>query len=80
MSVRVADYALTEDFTYYSNGWGGDSKVLPQGSWVKPISLCYVPKEVKESKRWVDFNKETEIFVYCHYGIIAIPKNIVREK
>jgi len=80
MSVKTPNYCLTEDFTYYPNGWGGEGRTLPAGAWVKPIQLDYVPKHVKEDERWKDFNKDKEVFVYCRFGIIALPKHIVVEK
>lgn len=77
MSVRVADYVLMEEFKIY--GGPMDDKVLPAGSFVKPIVLYYVPKHVTEAyhNRW--FNQDREQYCYTHFGIVAIPKDKIRK-
>lgn len=78
--MKTPNYVLTENFTFYQHGWGGDSRLLPEGASVRPIELYWVPKHVLEHKRWESFNKDTDVFVYCRYGFVAVPKKIVREK
>lgn len=80
MSVKTPNYCLVEPHTYYANGYGGDHRDLPAGSWVRPIQIQYVPKHVTEDKRWSNFDPKSEIFVYCRFGIIAVPLNIVKER
>lgn len=77
--VRVPTYITTEDISIKNGQYGHDSKILPKGSFVKPLHYDYVPKHVKENKTWAFFDKKTDVFAYTHFGIIAIPKNYIRE-
>ena len=54
----------------------GDTKTLPQGSFVKIIEHRYLPQHIKDcfSFRWKSID---EYFVYCHYGIVSIKKKDV---
>lgn len=81
---RTPNYRLMEDFVVAASGgsymMGGDYKTLPEGSYVRPIELAYVPKHVLEDKRWQHFNKDKEIFVYTKIGIVPVPKRILRDE
>lgn len=80
MTVKTPNFFLTESYTYFPNGWGGEGRTLPVNASVRPIELPYVPKDVTEHTRWKDFDKNKEVFCFCRYGIIAIPKHIIVEK
>lgn len=80
MTTRTPNYRINEDFSFYTPGSFGDSKMLPEGSYVRPIELSYVPKHVLEDKRWALFNKDKDMFVYCKLGIVCVPKRIVRDE
>lgn len=77
MPPRIPDYVTTEDYSFNYDRY--DSKVLPAGSFVKPIHLAYVPKHVLEREMWKAFDKKTEVFCYTKLGIMCIPKNLIRE-
>lgn len=74
---RAPNYQITESHTCHSGPT--DTITLPEGSFVRPIELHYVPKHVIEDPQNRYFNKTTEIFCYCHYGILPIPRRIIRE-
>ena len=78
MSVKTPNFFLAESHTYYANGHGGDGKILPYGASVRPIDPKYVPEHVKDKFR--SFDPKTDVFVYCRYGIIVIPKHLIQEK
>lgn len=80
MSVRTANYVITEQFTHYANGYGGEGKTLPQGASVKPIEARYVPDHVKEAKCNSGFDEKVSTYAYCRFGIVVIPKNIIVER
>lgn len=73
------NYVLTESYSYSAGSSNHDSKTLAAGSFVRPIDPRYVPKHVLDNPKYVWFNKNTEVFVYCKYGIIVVPLNIIRE-
>lgn len=77
MSIKTTNYALTEPFSYQEGRY--DTKTLPAGAFVRPIELVYVPKHVIEDSRWSSFNKKTDVFCYCRWGVIPIPRNLLRE-
>lgn len=74
---RTPNYILTEEHTY-SLGVS-DYRTLEAGTFVRPIELHYVPKHITEDRSHREFNKETQIYCYCRYGIVAIPRKIIRE-
>lgn len=75
--VRTPNYVLSEAHVYSTGPM--DTRTLPAGTFVRPIELTYVPKHVTEDpqNRW--FDKEKDVYCYCHYGILAIPRKIIRE-
>lgn len=54
-----------------------DSRILPAGAFVRPIVFEYLPKHITDKASF--FNPETEVYVYCRYGITLIQKNKLRE-
>ncbi len=79
MSVRTPNYALTEEHSVFRKN-RTDPIVLPAGSFVRPLELCYVPKHVLEDPQWRYFDKEIEVFVFTKFGIVAVPKRLVKER
>jgi hypothetical protein len=79
MTIKTPNYCLTEDCHIPSND-RGDGKVLEAGTWVRPIDPYYIPKHVKEDDRWPFFDENTQIFCYTRYGIVPLPKRILRER
>lgn len=77
--MKTPDYILTEDFNHYMGPH--DSRKLPAGSFVRPIEFRWLPKHIQESPDgiWNKFHSD-KIYCYTHYGIILIPKNILRER
>lgn len=71
--MLVPEYVLTTPFFVQSSGL---TKELPAGSFVKPIEACYIPDFIKEKLKISD--PETETYCYTAYGIILVPKNILR--
>lgn len=74
---RAPNYIITEEHTY-SLGVS-DYRTLPAGTFVRPLELHYVPKHIIEDKAHLDFNKVTQIYCYCRFGIVAIPRKIIKE-
>lgn len=72
--MKTPDYVLHTDFTYHESSH--DTKVLRAGSFVQPIDIYYIPKHIKDNYKFFDTEKET--FCYTHYGIIVIPRNLIR--
>lgn len=78
--VRTPNYVLSEPFIYSVYGHGPmDSRTLEAGTFVRPIELYYVPKHVTEDPQNRGFDKAKEVYCYCHFGIIPIPRKIIRE-
>ena len=71
----VPEYVLREAHSCKSDPFGAD-KMLPAGAYIKPINFYYISALTKE--RWPSFNPETQVFCYTAYGIIPIPKSLVR--
>ncbi len=76
---RTPTYILTDSVVVAAPGNARDAKTLPQGSFVSPIGLAYVPKHVldDETNRW--FNQDTHVFCFTRLGIVSIAKCYVRE-
>jgi hypothetical protein len=76
--MKVQEFCLSENFSYVEPGtW--DTNVIPQGTFVKPLNIYYVPKHIKDDPIHLFFDPTNEVFVYCSYGIIPIPKKYIRE-
>jgi hypothetical protein len=75
MSVKVPEFVLSEDHRITTSIL--DIKIIPAGSFVKPIQYCYLPQHIKDANKWHDPTKQ--IFCYTSEGIISIPLNIIRE-
>ena len=73
MSMKTPNYVLNSDHTLIS---GHDTRVLKEGTFVRPLELHYVPKHVLEANKWV--NTYDESFCYTHFGIVPIPKYKLR--
>ena len=74
MSTRsTQNYALREEHKIWTKDL--DPKVLPQGAFVQPMNLSYVPKHITEKASW--FNEDTEVYCYTRFGIIALPKSLI---
>lgn len=74
--AKVPTYILKEPYRF---GPLHDMKEMPQGSFIRPIELCYVPKHCFSGPAATYYSKERDVFCYTHYGIIPIPKNLVVE-
>jgi len=73
--MKLPEYRLREDHMILTDMW--DIKTVPKGSFVKPLSLNWVPKHVLEKHPFFDPNNE--IFVYCKFGIVSVYKNKIEE-
>lgn len=77
VAPRTPNYCLNQEFVY---NWDiHDKKSLPNGSFVRPIELCYIPQHILDIPRNKSFDPEKEIYCYTRYGIMAIPKHMIRE-
>lgn len=76
MSIRTPNYVTDCDVTVSTNRTGA-TKILPTGSFVRPISREYLPKHVLD--KYKDCLSDYYIFVFCHWGIIPVSKYYVRE-
>jgi hypothetical protein len=77
-SIKTPNFVITQMFVWCPNRLAKTIE-LPAGSFVRPIEYQYVPKHVTEAPVWQDFDKNREVFCYTRFGIIALPKNILRE-
>lgn len=71
--ARVPEYVITKAVHF------GQEASLPEGSFVKPIEACYLPKHITDSDAFRYVNLKDNVYVYCHYGIIPIPRSILRQ-
>lgn len=76
--MATPDYVLVSEHRYKSGS--AEAAILPEGTFVRPIDLKYVPKHVVEADLWRYFNSDKEVFCYTRLGIIAIPKELLRLK
>lgn len=75
--MKTPNYALKEEYSIVYDIH--DVKVLPKGTFVRPVQYEYIPKHVIENPMWRFFNKEREVFCYTRYGFAAIPLSSLRE-
>lgn len=74
--MRLPEYQTTADHAH--NLTAQDQSTLPAGSFVIPLELCYVPKHVRDDRSRPYHDKEKNVYVYCRYGIVSIPKALIR--
>jgi hypothetical protein len=72
--LPTPNYILTEQVTI-GNGFS-DPKILPAGTFVRPIDKRWVPKHVLDSNMW--FNDKVEVFCYTRFGIVPIAQKMLR--
>lgn len=73
--MKTPSYRLSDSYTINA----ASNLILPEGAYVNPLHISYVPKHILESAKSKYFNKDTETFVYCHFGIIPIPTKLIKE-
>lgn len=71
--MKTEQWVLAQEYTHSFNQ--RDSFTLPSGAFVLPMETKYVPKHVREA---IFLDSSKEIFCYTHFGIIPIPKKILR--
>ncbi len=80
MSSPTPFYITMEEFTIHTKR---GHNTLPVGSFVREISECYLPQYIREEEEkkplWDKFVPETQMWVYCHYGILTLPRAILRK-
>lgn len=75
--MATPDYVLMEAYSFYL--WSNtESKTLEVGSFVRPVDPSYLPAHVMKDDRFKNFDPNTQVFCYCRYGLVPIPKKIVR--
>lgn len=79
MSIPTPNYMLNAPYSFECGQNAYDTKTLPEGTFVRPIEIQYVPAHILDNKRWRSFNSSKEIFCYTHYGIIPIPREKIRK-
>lgn len=75
---RTPNYVLCAPFTYWVNN-GRDTRTLPEGCFVRPIKLEYVPDHIRDKDGVLFFDPETHVYCYTHFGIVPIQRSIIRE-
>ena len=74
--MKIEEYVLMTEHTINYGPY--DVKVLPAGTFVKPIQPQYLPKHIKDCRTFSLMLKTDYIYCYTYYGIIPIPSNIIR--
>lgn len=75
MSIKTPNYVLVSELIVSIDF--RSSKVLPEGSFVRPIDPRWIPKHIAEM--YPGFDKVNQVFAYTHYGIVVIPKTLMRQ-
>lgn len=77
ISVKTPDYVLIEDYVVIISNT--DRRVIPVGSFVQPIDEYYLPKHIKDSDDYkFQIGPSRFIWAYTRYGIVRIPKSLLR--
>lgn len=77
--MATPNYVLVEDYSYVIGPQ--DTRVLKAGSFVRPVEFCYLPTHITKelsSQRAVKF--EDKVFCYTFYGMLPIPKKLLRQR
>lgn len=77
--MKTPNYVLTEKFSFSANGAFGSAIELPEGTFVRPIEVIWLPTHILQSSDYKFFKPEKEVFVYTRYGIIVVPRDIIRK-
>lgn len=75
--MRTPNYVLTNRVNLSNGPATYDDRFLEPGTFVRPISLNYVPDHIVEF--WRYFNSNVDVFCYTRHGIVPIPKIYLRE-
>lgn len=78
MTVKTNNHALTE--AYAHSAGPHDTIYLPQGSYVSPVDPYYLPRHIKELPEYRHMNHDTHTFAYTKFGLIPLPKKIIKAK
>jgi hypothetical protein len=70
-TVKTENWITIEEVTI---GHWGDTKVLPAGSYVKPIEHQWVPKWCFEKPGAEFYNRNVDVFCYTQLGIYPIER------
>lgn len=80
MSVKTPNFMTTKEYTFQGRGkYGVQTLTLPEKSFVKPIYFGYLPKHVVDESKAKGFNDKTEVYCYTYFGILALPKDLLRQ-
>lgn len=74
-SLPTPNFMTREEHKIYGNMLS--EKILPKGSFVRPIEPKYLPSHITETGTFKWFNPDKEVFVYCAFGIICIPSELL---
>ena len=74
--MKTPDYVLSEDFKKLDANW--EAKIIPAGTFVRPIDERYVPDHVKKDRLNMLMRTEHDVYCYTPMGIILIPFAIIR--
>lgn len=72
--AKTPNYVMDKQFVHSLGK--GDEITIPAGSFIQPLEFRYVPSHIKEEYSWVDKNHEQ--FCFTKWGIIPIPKRLLR--
>jgi hypothetical protein len=75
--MKVQEYVIDRNYTVTIGPHYG--KVLPAGSFIKPIDKYYLPDYIKKSIEylWLEFDYT---YCYTYYGMILVSNNLIRSK
>jgi hypothetical protein len=76
MSLPTPNYFLIKERIVQV--YNKDFITLPAGSCCRPISPCYLPKHVLEYYTSKGYDKDKNDWCYTKFGIIPIPKGLIR--
>lgn len=80
MSIKTPNIALNKAVALPTGSVGSEQKILPAGSYVKPIEYCYIPKHVLNAPQNKYFDQKLEIFVHTKYGIFRMFREHLSER
>lgn len=77
MSLPTPNYVTTVDITCVHGVTG--SKILPAGTFVRPVHIYYIPKHVKDDERWDYYVDGQFEFYYTPLGFMLIDIEKIRK-
>lgn len=77
MSLPTPNYILNKQVTIHLGIKG--NIIFPEGTFVRPIEVTYLPSHITEDKEFKDFDPDKEVYCYTPKGIKRLLKDCVRK-